>query len=375
MAPVGAHPERIGAEVLGGDVRRPLPPRERLADQVCAHAARDDGRGARAGEPHDAGEAERIGAVAQAGARHRHPAPAQLVEVRAAAVERDHAHVEPAPGEPRHERRPLPLGPAGLEVRAHEHDPARARRPSSRRPREQVAVHPEHALGDRHAGRTRAPTARSSGSRPAPSAPRTHRASCCGSLGAIAHPGRPASSPGTSPTATETTGVAHASASLTTTGAPSRAMSARRRPRRPSPGRPRRARARRDWRRRRSGTDRRRRRDRRVEDVDSLVRRLGTVAAGGGEEHARAVRGHPSARRASPASTGANRSRSTAHGITGASRSPRVAATTGATAIGCVRRATSHDTRRCHGTHASLPWNVVTAGALSWSAATAPVRP
>ena len=67
--------------------------------------------------------------------------------------------------------------------------------------------------------------------------------------------------------------------------------------------------------------------------------------------------GHPSARRASVRSTGTNWSRSTAHGMTGASRTPRLSAITGATAMaGCgarragTRRAATVSMRRCHGT-------------------------
>ena len=56
-------------------------------------------RGARPGQPQRAGEPGRVGAVAQARARDRDAAGAQLVEVGAAAVERDHADVEAALGE------------------------------------------------------------------------------------------------------------------------------------------------------------------------------------------------------------------------------------------------------------------------------------
>ena len=115
--------------------------------------------------------------------------------------------------------------------------------------------------------------------------------------------------------------------------------------------------------------------DRRVEDVDPLLATLVVVPRAAGRRMHGPACGQPSARRASSRSTGGNRSRSTAQGITGAPRAPRLSAMTGATAIGWVRRATSRDTRRCHGTHASLPWNVVTTGAGAESAATAPDRP
>ena len=126
MPAVGPHAERIGAEVLGGDVGCPLPPGDDAGHQVRAHVAAHDDGCARPGQPHDPGEAERVGAVPQACACDRNAAPADLVEERAAAVERDDAHVKALFVQAGDKARPLPLGAARLEVGAHEHDPRRA---------------------------------------------------------------------------------------------------------------------------------------------------------------------------------------------------------------------------------------------------------
>ena len=90
-----------------------------------APAGGDDGGGAPPGQPHQTHEPGGIGPVAQARAGDRDPARRELLEVGAAAVECDHTDVEAEIGEARHQGGPLPLGAAGLEVRADEHDPLR----------------------------------------------------------------------------------------------------------------------------------------------------------------------------------------------------------------------------------------------------------
>ena len=179
----------------------------------------------------------------------------------------------------------------------------------------------------------------------------------------------------TSPTATDTTGVWHASDSLTTTGAPSHidvmtatsaafiasATCLRDKPSRLAATTP--------------GSLRRSRSIIASKTSTRLFVTFERSLRAPGNSTQGPTDGHPRARLASVRSSGANKSRSTAHGITGASRTPKFAAIIGATAIGCVRLATSRDTLRCHGTEASLPWNVVTTGVASCRDAIAPESP
>ena len=151
VAAVGPHPQRVGSQMLGGHMCGPLAPGERLADEMRAHPAGHDHGRPRPGQAHEPREAGRIGAVAQVRARDLCPTRLELLEVRAAAVERHHRNVEAEIGEARHQGGPLPLGAAGLEVRAHEHDPRGRPSRSCRPPGERAAIHAEHAFGDRRA--------------------------------------------------------------------------------------------------------------------------------------------------------------------------------------------------------------------------------
>ena len=150
------------------------------------------------------------------------PPRTQLLEVDAAAVERHHADVEAAPGEagdqesPTAARRRPPRGCGQTNTTLRAPVP-RHRAP----PRRAGGGRRQHAFGDRpptvRLHRLAQPRVAAGAQRP----PRPPPPAPSGSRGTIAHPGRPRTTSGTSPTATETTGVWQASASFTTTGAPS----------------------------------------------------------------------------------------------------------------------------------------------------------
>ena len=300
----------------------------------------------------------------------------QLLEVNATAVERHHAHVEAALAQTWGQGRPLPLCAARLEVGAYERDLLRGLVRSSREPHgEETAIDAEHSFRDWLAsiGMHGFPQSRITvrAKRPLDRLRQSLRVALhdCASWKAgdyggdvpygHRHDWRPACKrllhhhrralPHRSDDG-HVSGV-HRKRNLLA----GQAVEAGREHARLAPPQP---------------------VDHRVEDVDALVRDLRAVIAGGRETARRArpmatpVRAGPRCDRAAQTA-----SRSTAHGITGASRTPKFAAIIGATAIGWVRLATSRDTLRCHGTQASLPWNVVTTGVASWRDAIAPESP
>jgi hypothetical protein len=120
------HPQRVVAQMFGCHMGCALPLRKDVAHQMRAHASGEHGGGPRPAQLYRARKAKRIGPMPQARACDRYASGAYLVEVDAAAVEREHAYVEAALGQAGDQERPLPLRPARLQVRAYEHHLRRA---------------------------------------------------------------------------------------------------------------------------------------------------------------------------------------------------------------------------------------------------------